>query len=110
VIDFDRFWAEPGIPGMTGEEAEAQLRQMGAWLESLPGASGKFDMSQVPGMTTRPGVTDEQIADWEKTHRVRRRRASSHPLQSLNANPDVHKMHFTYRPCFIAPWPRRRAY
>jgi hypothetical protein len=71
VIDFERFWAEPGIPGMSRDQAEAQLRQMGTWLESLPGASGKFDMAQVPGMTTRPGVTAEQIADWEKAHRVR---------------------------------------
>jgi hypothetical protein len=71
VIDFDQFWAEPGIPGMSRDEAEAQLRQMGAWLESLPGASGKFDMSQVPGMSVRPGVTEKQLADWEKAHRVR---------------------------------------
>jgi hypothetical protein len=71
VIDIERFWAEPGIPGMSRDEAEAQLRQMGAWLESLPGASGKFDISQVPGMTARPGVTEEQINDWERAHRVR---------------------------------------
>jgi hypothetical protein len=71
MIDFDRFWAEPGsFPGMTREQAEAQLRQMGAWLESLPGASGKFDMSMVPGLTAAPGVTDEQIAAWESEHGV----------------------------------------
>src|SRR5215467_7485297 len=56
---------------MSRDEAEAQMRQLGAWLEALPGASGKFDVSQVPGMTARPGVTKEQIADWERAHRVR---------------------------------------
>ena len=71
MIDFDRFWAEPGsFPGMTREQAEAQLRQMGAWLESMPGAIGKFDMSMVPGMTAAPGVTGEQIATWESDHGV----------------------------------------
>jgi hypothetical protein len=71
VIDFDRFWAEAGcFPGMTREQAEAQLQQMGAWLESMPGASGKFDMSAVPGMSASPGVTEEQIADWEHTRQV----------------------------------------
>jgi hypothetical protein len=71
MIDFDRFWAEPGsFPGMAREQAEAQLRQMGAWLESMPGASGKFDMSMVPGMTAAPGVTGQQIAAWESEHGV----------------------------------------
>ena len=55
---------------MTREQAEAQLGEMGAWLQSMPGASGKFDISLVPGMTAAPGVTGDEIAGWEGEHGV----------------------------------------
>src|SRR5260221_13222498 len=72
MIDFDRFWAQPGCgPGLSREETEAPFGQMGAWLQSLPGATGKFDMSLVPGMNPGPGVSAQQIAAWEREHAVR---------------------------------------
>src|SRR5258708_4733344 len=71
MIDFDRFWAEPGcMPGMSREQTDAQLVQMGTWLQSLPGASGQFDRSLVPGLNAAPGVKGEQIAAWERDHGV----------------------------------------
>jgi len=72
MIDFDRFWAEAGcVPGLSRDDTKAQLGQMEAWLQSLPGASGQFDMSLVPGMNPGPGVSSEQIAAWESEHGVR---------------------------------------
>jgi hypothetical protein len=67
MIDFNRFWAERGCgPGMSREQTEEYLAQMGTWLQSLPGASGKFDASLIPGMNPGPGVKDAQLADWER--------------------------------------------
>src|SRR5439155_9518911 len=65
MIDFDRFWSEPGCaPGMTKEETEAYLRQQvgGIPLEALA-PQGALD----PG----PGVTSEEIDAWEQEHGVR---------------------------------------
>jgi hypothetical protein len=65
MIDFKRFWAEPGCaPGMSKEETEAYLKQHapGIPLEAL-----RPNWALDPG----PGVSVEQIDRWERAHRVR---------------------------------------
>jgi hypothetical protein len=65
MIDFDRFWTEPGCaPGMTREETEAYLRQ--------PAFGGTMAHLLPPGaLDPGPGVTPEQVAAWEGAHGVR---------------------------------------
>ncbi len=68
MIDYDRFWAEPGAaPGMTEAETLQYLEQLAPWaqetgipLEALTG-----------GLRPGPGVTDEQVAAWEGERGVR---------------------------------------
>jgi hypothetical protein len=66
MLDFNRFWAEPGsAPGMSKEETEAYLRNTG--LAGVP-----FEALGIGGTRQpRPGVTANQIAAWEKKHGVR---------------------------------------
>src|SRR5258708_2545973 len=59
MIDFDRFWAEPGIlPGMSAMESQAVLQET---------AYGLADEALFPG----PGVTAQQVEDWERAQGVR---------------------------------------
>jgi hypothetical protein len=74
MIDYNRFWHEPGCaPGLTKEETATQFRQMAQWLSGLPGAivQGEPDLAQQPGLFPGPGVTDGQIQAWERECGVR---------------------------------------
>jgi hypothetical protein len=65
MIDFERFWAEPGCaPGMSKEETEAYLKQE---VGGMPLAALVPEGALDPG----PGVTAEEIAAWEQEHGVR---------------------------------------
>ena len=65
MLDFNRFWAEPGCaPGMSKEDMEAYLRN------KAPGIP--FEALASEGMRQpRPGVTADQIAAWEQERGVR---------------------------------------
>jgi hypothetical protein len=69
MIDFDRFWADPGAaPGMTEAETLQHLEQMASWAQQqgIP-LEALYSKSLYPG----EGVTDEQVAAWEAERGVR---------------------------------------
>src|SRR5262249_34851448 len=70
MIDFDRFWAEPGcLPGLGKEQSDQYRQQMMAEFtgQGDPDALASALSPQEP----RPGVTVEEIAAWERKQRVR---------------------------------------
>jgi hypothetical protein len=70
MIDFDHFWMEAGcMPGLSKGETEAQLRQLKAHYGNIEGLLA--GIQNRPGMEPRPGVTAQQIEDWERERGVR---------------------------------------
>ncbi|HEV3145384.1 MAG TPA: SMI1/KNR4 family protein [Gemmataceae bacterium] len=70
MIDFEQFWAETGcLPGMSKEETEAQLLQLAN--QYGPAAAGSFNPLADPMFNPGPGLSAEQIAEWEQERGVR---------------------------------------
>jgi hypothetical protein len=69
MIDFDQFWAEPGcLPGISKEQSEAYLRQL---VDQYGPGAAAFDPTVDSMLHPGPGLTAEQIAEWESEHGVR---------------------------------------
>jgi hypothetical protein len=70
MIDFNRFWAEEGcLPGMSKAQSEAYVRD----LASEQGVTAEELSKSFPHLSRkrRPGVTTENIRNWERKRGVR---------------------------------------
>jgi hypothetical protein len=70
MIDFDQFWAEPGcLPGMSREETEAYVQQLATQFN--PQAAASLDLTGDPMFNPGPGLTAEQLDEWERERGVK---------------------------------------
>jgi SMI1 / KNR4 family (SUKH-1) len=91
MIDFDRFWEEPGcLPGMSKDETEAQVQQMAAML-------GQTDYDMPEGTEPGPAVTTEQIEAWQRARGVRLPEALRHAMATQDGG-YVRDSHFRVLP------------